>query len=31
MTLIMNYEKGAFMLSTCDLCYYGVNVTEASD
>ena len=31
MTLIMNCEKGAFMLSTCDLCCCGVNVTDASD
>lgn len=31
MTLIMNYEKAAFMLSACDLCCCGMNVTAASD
>lgn len=31
MTLIINYEKGAFMLSACDLCHPGMNVTDEND
>lgn len=31
MTLIINSEKGTFMLRACDLCYPDMNVTDESD
>lgn len=31
MSLIINYEKGAFMLSAYDLCNRGINVTDEND